>query len=162
MRKGGKEAAAQGARMGHTEEQWPHSLVPTTRRRHPVAHLAHPTPWKRIAWHIGGASDPQMPKGGEREGKGSDVPNGGCSAERVPSQRKREEVRGGRRGGRPTKVRKESWCLALAAPIPPTLPWESGGGSVAEGYLCTVVCLAKSQEGVKGQRGRGLGIPAAR
>jgi len=35
--------------MGHTEEQWPHSLVLTTRRRHAVAHLAHPTPWERIA-----------------------------------------------------------------------------------------------------------------
>jgi len=33
--------------MGH--EQWPHSLVLTTRRRHAVAHLAHPTPWERIA-----------------------------------------------------------------------------------------------------------------
>jgi hypothetical protein len=107
------------------------------------------------SWHIGGASDPQMPKGGEREGKGSDVPNGGCSAERVPSQRKREEVRGGRRGGRPTKVRKESWCLALAAPIPPTLPRESGSGSVAQG------CLCQSQGGMKGQIRRGLGIPAA-
>jgi len=121
------------------EEQWPHSLVLTTRRRHAVAHLAHPTPWERIAWHIGGASDPHMPKrrGERREGKWrADWRRFGRKGAVTKKVRRGVWRPEGREAGRkPKQVQKESRCLGITAPHPsntPTGEWRRGGGSWSE------------------------------
>jgi hypothetical protein len=112
-----------------------------------VAHLAHPTPWKRIAvahWRRFGPTDAKR-RGERREGKWrADWRRFGGRKGAVTKKVRRGVWRPeGREAGRkPKQVQKESRCLGITAPHPsntPTGEWRRGGGSCNTGATTPLV-----------------------